>query len=239
MRSFIIIIFIFFCFFLIISLFILDPLPLFLVLFLAFLISFICLAYYFGPVRGILTGLIFLVLPFILEYYLYIFKLPLFGVPLIEYLTLRNINIQITLNNLFIIITVPLLFISALFFTQKIKILANIKNYHKTFLVIVSSLLVSLGFLTYRNNQINYQYYLKWLIIAFIINLLLVKLYKFKPKIDEIYKELPIIVYLAVFGSNALKRVDSLQLLIAGFLTIVYLILLYNEYRIQRIKLPF
>jgi len=239
MRTFTIILFIFFAFFLIISLFVIDPFPFFLVIFLAFLIAFICLAAYLGSFRGILAGLLFIFLPFILESLHYHYHLPFSSLPLIRNFTFNRNNLPITLTNLFTIITIPLLFLSSLFFAQKIKILANVKNYHKTFLILASSFLMAISFLAVKPNNIDYNNFVKWLIIALITNLIVVWFYKFKPKTPEIYKESPIILYLAIYGMSALKRMDAFNLIITVLLTFLYLILLYNEYKIRKIGQTF
>jgi len=236
MRTFTIILFIFFAFFLIISLFVIDPFPFFLVIFLAFLIAFICLAAYMGPFRGILAGLLFIFLPFILESLHYRYHLPFSSLPLFKNLTLDRSNLPVTLTSLFTVITIPLLFMSALFFAQKIKLLASVKNYHKTFLIVASSFLMAISFLSVKPNAIVYQNFLKWLIIALIIYFVAAWLYKFKPETAEIYKELPIILYLAIYGVSALKRLDVFNLMITILFTIIYLILLYNEYKIRKLS---
>jgi len=239
MRSFTIILFVFFAFFLAISLFVVDPLPFFIVIFLAFLICFICLASYLGKLRGLTIGIIFIILPFLIEYYAYKYQLPFAGNALIRNLNFNRINLPITLNNLFTIFTVPLLFLSSLFFAYKIKLLTNLKTYHKTFLIISGSLLVAINFLSLTDNQAQFQNFFKWLIIALIVNSLTVWLYKFKPETKEIYKELPIILYLTIYGTNAFKQADSFQLFVTIILTICYLMLLYNEYKIKKIKAVF
>jgi len=239
MRNFTIILFIFFVFFLIISLFALDMLPFFLTIFFAFLLCFICLGAYLGPARGISIGIIYIFLPFLLEYLANIYNVPFFEKPLITNLTLKVLDFKISLTNLFLVFSMPLLFMSSLFFAHKIKLLADIKTYHKTFLIITSSLLLAINFLLLDQNKILYQDFIKWLIIALIINSLIAGLYKFKKEKAEIFKEAPIIIYLAILGSSALKRMDSIQLIASLILTIYYLIILFNEYKIRKIRLNF
>lgn len=236
MKNFTIILFVFYVLFLIGSLFIIDPLLFFLTIFVGFLIAFICLNYYLGFWRGILIGILFIALPFIIEYIGFRFELPFFSTHLIQLLTLNQIDLPITLNTLFSIFTIPLLFIATLFFSHKIQLFANIKKYYKTFIIIISSLLVSLNFLSLQAESVKYDDFIKWLGIALIVNLLLASFYKFKVDTPEIYKELPIILYLSIYGSRALKIVDQFNLLITVILTVVYLIILYNEYKLRKIS---
>ncbi len=236
MKNFTIILFIFYILFLIGSLFITDPLLLFLALFIGFVISFICLNYYLSFWRGISIGILFIILPFILEYLGFRFDLPFFDTHVIRTLTLNRLDLPITLNTLFSIFTIPLLFITALFFSHKLKLFANVKNYHKTFIIIVASLLVSLNFLSITNEAIKYQDFLKWLAIGLVINFGLSWLYKFQVETPEIYKELPIILYLAIYGGRALRSFDYFNLAITVILTFAYLIVLYNEYKLRKIS---
>src|SRR4030042_2014755 len=115
MRGFITILFIFFCLFLIIFWFAFDPLLLFLVIFLAFFICFFCSGYYLGAFRGIVTALIYCLAPFVIEYFLYHYNFPFVHSALINYLTFEELDLPITLNNLFTVFSTPLLFISSLF----------------------------------------------------------------------------------------------------------------------------
>lgn len=236
MRTFIIILFVFFLLFLMGSLFIIDPLILFIVIFLAFLIAIICLVYYLGYLRGALILVAFVFLPFFLEYLFYRFNLPFFQSPLIRILNLQQLNLAITLNNLFLVFSLPLLFMTALIFSHKIKLFANIKRFHNTFITINASILVSLSFLLITPTSIEYQNFLKWLVIALIINFLLARFYQFKAEIPEIYKELPIILYLAIYGTSALKQLNTFNLIVTVLLTLFYLLILYNEYKIRKIS---
>ncbi|MDD5341641.1 MAG: hypothetical protein PHC97_04400 [Patescibacteria group bacterium] len=52
----------------------------------------------------------------------------------------------------------------------------------------------------------------------------------------DLFKEAPIIIYLAIYGINSLKLFDPFGLLIAGLLTLIYLLLLYNEYKMNKIS---
>ncbi|MBD3359379.1 MAG: hypothetical protein GF365_01570 [Candidatus Buchananbacteria bacterium] len=236
MKNFTIILFIFYILFLMGSLFIIDPLLFFLTIFVGFVIGFICLNYYLSFWRGISIGILFIFLPFIFEYLGFRFNLPFFDTHLIQTLTLNQIDLPITLNTLFSIFTIPLLLISALFFSHKLKLFANVKNYHKTFIIITGSLLVALNFLSITNEAIKYQDFLKWLAIALVINFILSWLYKFQVETPEIYKELPIILYLSIYGSRALRSFDYFNLTITVILTFAYLIVLYNEYKLKKIS---
>ncbi len=236
MRNFIIIIFIFFLLFLVGSLFIIDPLIFYLMIFMAFLIAIICLIYYLGKIRGVIAALLFIFLPFAIEYLFYTLNLPLFENPLISELSKQELVLAITLNNLFFIFTVPLLFMTALFVAQKIKPFVNIKTYHKTFLVIISSILVSLNFISITQNSFIYQNAIKWLIIALVLNILLAKLYNFKPETPEIFKELPVILFLTIYGAGALRQLNFFNLIFILLLTIFYLVILYDEYKTKKIS---
>jgi hypothetical protein len=236
MRNFTIILLIFFILFLIGSLFIADPLLLFIMIFLAFLISFICLIKYLGALKGLISALALIVLPFLIEYILYLIKIPYFQSPLIKSLSFKNIYVPITISNLFTIFTLPLIFICSLFFAHKTRLFANIKAYNKTFLTIFSSLLVGLTFLNVKQNTADYSNFLKWLIIALLVNALILRLYKFKSETLDLYKEAPIVIYLAIYGLSALKQMNSFNLIIAAILTIIYLSLLYNEYKYGKIS---
>ncbi|MFA5187836.1 MAG: hypothetical protein WC460_00555 [Patescibacteria group bacterium] len=239
MRNFTIILFIFFVFFLIISLFVTDPLPLFFTLFLAFVISFICLAEYTGKLRGILAGIFFVAAPFLIEYLFLKFNVPFSQSSILQNFTIDQFNLFLTLTNLFTLVTIPLIFITSLFFAYKIKIFVKIKSYHKTFLIIASSLLVALNFLIITSKSIDSQNFIKWMAISLIIFLIIIKLIKFKAEALEIFKDLPILIYLSIYGVNALRRLESFNLVIAAFLVILYLILLFNEYKIRKIALSF
>jgi hypothetical protein len=236
MKNFTIILFVFYVLFLIASLFVVDPLLFFLTLFIGFLIAFICLNYYLTFWRGVSIGLLFIGLPFILEYLGFKLNLPFFETHLIEILTLNRIDLPLSLNTLFSVFTIPLLFITALFFSRKLKLFANVKNYHKTFIIIITSLLVALNFLSITNEAIKYQDFLKWLAIALVVNFALSWLYKFQVETPEIYKELPIILYLSIYGSRALRIVDQFNLAITVILTLAYLLILYNEYKLRKIS---
>ncbi len=236
MRNFIIILFIFFMFFLIGSLFILDPLIFYLMLFLAFIVSIICLVYYLGKIKGTAIAIIFIFLPFIIDYLFFKFNIPFFGNPLISDLSKQNLALAITLNNLFFVLTVPLLFMTALFVAKKIKPFFNIRIYHKTFLIIVSSILIGLNFMSISQNKIEYQNAIKWFIIALIVNFISVKLYEFKTNIPEIYKELPVILFLTIYSAGALRQLNIFNLAFILLLTICYLVILYNEYKIKKIN---
>ncbi|HDQ22354.1 MAG TPA: hypothetical protein ENN28_00070 [Candidatus Uhrbacteria bacterium] len=236
MRSFIIILFIFFLIFLTGSLFIIDPLLFYLMMFLAFLIAILCLANYLGKTKGLIAALLLIGLPFFLEYLFFMFGLPLFESPLISSLRRIDVSLAINLNNLFFILTVPLLFITALFFAQKIKLFINIKVYHKTFLIIASSILIALNFLAITPENLIYKDALKWLVIALVVNLLLSVFYRFNVGTPEIYKELPIILFLSLYGTGALRQMNTFNLVVIFLLAVFYLLILYNEYKIRKIS---
>lgn len=235
MRNITLIIFIFFILFLIGTLFVISPLFFFLTIFLAFLISIICLITYLGY-RGIFIAIIFIFIPFVIESLFFRFDLLFFEQPLIRSLTISQINLALTLNNLFFLFTIPLLFMTALFFAQKIRLYFNLKSYHKTFIAVISSLLVSINFLVINQNTFAYTNFIKWLIIALIINSLVAWLFYFKPLTAELYKELPIIIYLAIYGTSALKKLEPFQLIVIAVLTISYLVILYHEYKYKKIR---
>jgi len=188
MKTFTIILSIFFVLFLIATLFVTDPLPIFLTIFLAFISVFICLGLYLGW-RGILAVLLYIILPFLIEYLFYKFKLPLFEQPLIKNLTFKNITLPITLTTLFNIFTLPLAFMAASFFAQKAKLFFNVKIYQKTFLIFVSSFLIAINFLRLDKNGLVYAGFFKWLIIALISYALIIRLYQFKIETADLFKE--------------------------------------------------
>jgi hypothetical protein len=239
MKNFTIILFVFFIIFLIFSLFVSDQLLLFLLVFMAFLISFICLSEYLGIIRGIFSGLALVILPFLLEYLLYVLKIPYFETPVIKSIATDNINVPLTVSNLFMVFSIPLLFVCALFFAQKMKLFLNVKKYFKTFLTICSSILISINFLVIDQSGITYQNFIKWLAVALLVNLLISRLYKFRGNISDLFKELPIIIFLIIYGTGAMKSMNASGLIIAALLTIIYLVLLYNEYKFKKIKQQF
>ncbi len=236
MRNFTIILFIFFIITLIGTLFIADPLLFFITIFLGFIISFICLFYYLGSARGIFIGLTFIILPFIIEYLGFRYNIAFFNSHLIKNLSFDKFNVPFTLSTLFSLITIPLLFITSLFFSYKIKNYVGVKTLHKLFLICVSSILVAVNFLMIINDKFVYSEFFKWLIIAFICNLLLSGLFRFNPNTPETFKELPIILFLSIFGSRALITLDNFNLVITLILTCIYLLTLYNEHKLRTIS---
>ena len=234
MRNFTIILFIFFIFLLIALLFVSDPLIFFLAIFLALIIVTICLFAYIGAWRGLVIVLAFIFLPFLIDYIFAKLHLPFFNKPLIANLFTQNPSELITINNLYSIFTLPLLFTAALFFAKKIQLFANIKNHIKTLVALFSSILLSLNFIYIKANVFDYQQFVKWLIIALLVNYLLARLYDFKVDALNIYKEIPIIIFLALYGIGALKKLDLMLLIICALLTIYYVIMLFNEYRIKK-----
>lgn len=236
MINFLIILFLFYILFLFISLTTIDSMVLFIVIFLGFLIALICLIIYLGKLRGIITALLLIIAPFLLEYFFYKLKLPLFESALIRNLTFKRLDLPITIRNLYAIFNIPLLFISALIFSQKIKLFANIKKYHKTFIIIISSLLLACNFLFNETNLLNYKNLLKWLIIALLVYGLASYFYKFKIATPEIYKELPIIMFLALAGYVGLIQRNLITLTINILLILLYILILYNEYKVRKIS---
>lgn len=236
MRNFTIILFIFLILTLLGWLFVADPLLFFITIFLGFLISFVSLFYYLGALRGVIIGLTFIILPFLIEYFGFRYNIPFFSTHLIKNLSFEKISVPFTLATLFTLFTIPLLFITSLFFAYKIKNYFGIKNLHKTFLICVSSILIALNFLVISNHRIYYNDFLKWLAIGIIANLLLCKLFRFNPKVSETFKEIPIILFLSIFGSRALITLDSLNLVLSLVLTVLYLLTLYNEYKLRKIS---
>lgn len=237
MKNFTVILFIFFLVSLIMSIF--EPtnlMALFIAIFLAFIIAFICLAYYLGPLLGIITGLLFIATPFLLEYLGYNYGLPFFKTVTLSTTEQTQMYSMLNLNTLFSAFTVPLIFITSLFFGFKIKIFSNIKKYHKTFLIITMSLLLAINFLVITKEQIIWEEAVKWLIIALVINVVFNFLFYFRANISEIFKEIPIILYLALFAGRSLKPINEFNLIVTLVLTIVYLILLYTEYKLRKIK---
>ena len=235
MRNFIIILFILFLTFITGSLFINDPLLLFLTIFMAFLIAFICAGAYFGAIKGPFFVISFIILPFFLEYIFYKFNLPLFNETIIKNLTFKQISLPFTQNTLFALFTIPLLFVTALIYSQKIRLVFDIKKYVKIYLVAGSSLLVAINFLALGQAQFNITNFAKWLIISLLVYLLLSGIISFKPVTSEIYKELPIILYLAIFGVRSLKDMAYYSLYLVLMLTVLYLIILYREHRYRQV----
>jgi hypothetical protein len=211
-----------------------DRLFFFLTIFFAFIICLICLTAYLGA-QGFLIAIAYFILPFLVEYILSKFNLPFFQGSLITNISFKNLDIPINIRSLFLIFTLPLQFSASLFFAQKFKIFIDIKNLHKTFIIITASLFLAFNFIAVYENYLEMRSFLKWFVIALIINLVLGKLFTMKVQTADIYKELPIILYLSLLSIIGLNRLDYVQLILAGFLTIVYLLLLYNEYKIRKL----
>jgi len=236
MKNFLILIFIFFLVFLLIAFLAPDSMFIFFYIYLALVIALICAFAYLGWFHGLLILIIYTLLPFLLEYLLSLLRLPIFENSTIIYLSTHNLNLPITTTNLIIIFNIPTLFICSLFFSQKLKLLFNIKKYPKTFLIIAASLLLALNFLNISLQKFIYGDAIKWLVIALLINLLALKLIKFKIETMEFYKELPIILYLLVYSFNFAVSGNYIFLLIAAVLLIIYLIALYNEHQYKKIS---
>ncbi|MBN1325488.1 hypothetical protein JW977_00700, partial [Candidatus Falkowbacteria bacterium] len=96
--------------------------------------------------------------------------------------------------------------------------------------------LISINFLVISWDKITYIDFFKWLIISLLVNIIIYRLFRFKINISDLYKELPIIIYLIIYCTNALKLMQPFNLIIAAFLAIVYLLLLYNEYKFKKIS---
>ncbi|OGY42273.1 MAG: hypothetical protein A2Y67_04455 [Candidatus Buchananbacteria bacterium RBG_13_39_9] len=191
--------------------------------------------YYLGA-RGFILLLSFIILPFALEYLLFKLKIPFFQEAVIRSLTFRNLDLPINLSTLFSVFSLPLIFCSALIFAQKVKLFISVKKYFKTVLIICSSLLIALSFFAVTQNAIEYQNSIKWLIIALSVNFLVSAFFIFKVNVQEIYKELPIILFLALYNFGGLKRLDVYSLFIGLFLIIFYLLILYNEYKLRKLS---
>lgn len=240
MKNFTIILFIFFILFLALYVFTLDEdiakFYLFISIFLGFVTSIICMMKYLGWIKGLVFAFIYLIAPFLIEYFLFTLNSVFFKTPLISELSLESFYMPITLNTLFMIFSIPLLFYSSLFFAQKIRLYTHIKKGFKTILVIFSSLLVAITFLNISAAQLDYYGFIKWLIIALIINTILSISFKFKIKTPDIYKELPIILYLAVYGMQSLKDIDTFSLLAVMILAVIYIIIIYHEHHLKKIN---
>ena len=236
MRNFTIILFI-----ILIVLFLLvfispKPLALYLSVFSAFLIAVICLNSYLGVLRGIICTFTFIFLPFVLEYFFAKYSIP-FALPsLITDWSKNGLYSHINFQTLFFVFSMPTFFICALIFAQKIKLFTGIKTYYNTFLITISSLLMALNFLFFTRQELQYQNATKWLLVALIVNLLLSKLYKFKAETQDIYKELPIIIFLMLYGYNILQNAYPYYLAITVCLSFFYLSLLYNEHQYKKIS---
>ena len=213
-----------------------KPLFLYLSMVLAFLIVLISLIAYIGTLRGLICALAIIILPILLEYIFTAYKLPFTSTSLITNLTKNGINFNVDFQTLFMIFTLPTYFISAIFYAQKIRLFTDIKKYNKTFITITASLLITLNFLTITTEKFEYQNAVKWLAIALIVNIILSKLYKFKTTTHDIYKELPIIIFLMIYGYNILQVKNLYYLAITICLVLFYLILLYNEHQYKKIS---
>ncbi len=239
MRNFTLILFSFFIVILLVSFNYTEPMYGFIAIFLAFILSLICLLAYLGFSRGVITALTFSLLPFLLEYLFFKYnflKLPFFKTTIFTSLTKADLTNTLNLKNLITIFLIPTFLTCCLIFAQKIRLYSLIKNYYKTFIVIAASLLFALNLLVISPSEFSYLEGIKWLVISLIINLLLLKLYKFKVKANDIYKELPIIMFLLLYGFNLMKNNNSYSILIAICLTIYYLIMLLNEHKLKKLN---
>jgi hypothetical protein len=234
MKNFLILIFIFFIIFLLIAFLATDSMFIFFSIYLALFIALICLFKYLGWMRGLPILLIYIVLPFLLEYLFNLINLPFFETSTIIYLSAKSIILPITTSNLLVVFSIPTLLICSLFFSQKMKLWFNIKKMPQTFLIITASLLFSLNFLNIGLQNFIYRDAIKWLIIALILNLLASKLIKFKADIPEFFKELPIILYLLIYSFHFAVTSNYVFLLIAAVLLLIYLIALYNEHKYKK-----
>jgi hypothetical protein len=236
MKNFLILIFIFFLVFLLIAYLAPDSMFIFFCIYLALIVALACLLAYLGWLRGLPILITYILLPFLLEYLFSLWHLPFFATATIIYLTTHTLNLPVTTANLIIIFNIPTLLICSLFFSQKLKLLFNIKKYPKIFLVIIASLLFALNFLNIGLQNFIYSDAIKWLIIALLINLPAAKLIKFKIEAPEFYKELPIILYLLIYSFNFTVSGNYVFLLIAAVLLLIYLIALYSEHQYKKIS---
>jgi hypothetical protein len=234
MRNFIIILFVFFLILLIGLLFVSDPLIFFLAIFMALIIVTICLFAYLNALRGLIIVICFIFLPFLLDYLFAKLHLPFFNKPLIENIFTTSPSQLITINNLYSIFALPLLLMAALFFAKKIQLFSGIRNHIKFFIALFSSILFSLNFIYIKAGIFDYQQFCRWLLIALIVNYLLYKIYNFDIDALVIYKEVPIIIFLALYAIGALQKLDMVLLSICGLLTIYYVITLANQYRLKK-----
>ncbi|MCX6740506.1 MAG: hypothetical protein NTZ49_04745 [Candidatus Parcubacteria bacterium] len=233
MRNFIIFLLVFLAAFFLMLFLLPDKFFIFIVIYLALIISAICLLYYLGLARGLFVLFAIIALPFIIEYALSFLPYSFLKGNVINYLSWQKIDFAINLNNLFAGFNIPTIFICSLIFSQKIVVYSFIKSGHKLLQNIIASLLIAFTFLYIDPQKIEYASALKWLIIALIANYLILKLIKFKTGTPEIYKEMPIIIYLIIYLSNYTITNNYYYLIFTGLLLIYYLITLWNEHKIK------
>jgi hypothetical protein len=236
MKNFIILLFIFFLVFLLIAFIAPDSMFIFFYIYLALIISALCLMMYVGGLRGIILLVIFILSPFLLEYLFSLLKLPFFSASTIVYLSARTINLPVNAGNLIILFNIPTLLICSLFFSQKLKMLFNIKILQKTFLVIYASILLGLNFLQLGLQKIEYSNAIKWLAISALIYISAIKLIKFKIEIPDFFKEIPIVLFLLIYSFNYALTGSYYFLIITGVLLILYLFILYTEHQYKKIS---
>ncbi|MCX6744712.1 MAG: hypothetical protein NTX82_04270 [Candidatus Parcubacteria bacterium] len=239
MRNFTLILFSFFIVILLVSFNYTEPMYGFIAIFLAFVLTLICLFAYLGFLRGMVATLAFLLLPFIFEYLLFTYnslQLPFFKTTIFTSLTKADLAHTLTLKNLIIIFLIPIFLTCCLIFAQKIRLYSLIKKYYGTFIVITASLLFAINFVVISPGEFSYNEAIKWLAISLVINLIMVKLYKFNFKANDIYKELPIIIFLLLYGFNLMHNNNSYSILIGICLAIFYLIMLLNEHKLRKLN---
>lgn len=236
MKNFLIFIFIFFIIFLLIAFLTIDSMFIFFFLYLAALISLICLLAYLGWLRSIPILLIYIALPFLLEYLFNLINLPFFESSTILYLSTKSLKLPVTVANLIIFFNIPTLLICSLFFSQKMRLWFNIKKLPQIFLIITASLLFSLTFLNIGLQNIIYHDAVKWLIIALILNLTASKFITFKVDTPDFFKELPIVIFLLIYSFNFAVTANYVFLLITAILLLIYLITLYKEHQYRKLS---
>lgn len=237
MKNFAYILFGFLIIFLLLGLNSAEPMYTFVTVFLAFILALICLLAYLGILRGLAVFIIFTILPFALEFLFYKYNylnLKIFTTTTFFSLTKAGLATMLNQNTLKFIFLVPTLLICALFLAQKIRLYSLIKNYYLLFIIISAGLLFSLNFIFISPEQFSYIYAIKWLIIGLLTYFAATKLYKFKGNIHDTFKEIPIILFLILYGFDLLSGSNTYSILIALCLGIYYLILLYNEHKIRK-----
>lgn len=239
MKNFLIFIFIFFLLFLLVAFITPDPMFIFFFIYLGLIIALSCLIVYLGWLRSLIIIPAYVGLPFLLEYLFNLWNLPFFDTSTIIYLSAQTINLPVTAANLIIVFSIPTLLICSLFFSQKLKLLLNIKALPKTFLVIISSLLLSLNFLNINLQNLNLGPAIRWFILGLVINLILIKLMKFRVETPDFFKELPIVVWLLFFSFNYVTSANYLFLVIGAILLLIYLIALYTDHQYKKLSRDF
>jgi hypothetical protein len=236
MKNFLILTFIFFLPFLLVAFLAPDPMFIFFFIYLGMVISLGCLLMYLGWLRSLIIVMAYFILPFLLEYLFNVWKIPFFNTSTIIYLSTRTINLPVTAANLITIFSIPTLLICSLFFSQKIKLLLNIKHLPKTFLIVTASLLLALNFLNLKMQNLDFGPAIRWFILGLVINIMIAKLIKFKIEIPDFFKEMPIILWLLFFSFNYVTTANYLFLIIGAAFLIIYLVALYNDHQYRKLS---